>query len=75
MQYTIHSIAEYLECLKDLSAKGVSGSSKAESRLYFRGEPQDYGKTAGQPGICFENVNAGLVMNLQIANQLLKNWS
>jgi len=51
MQYTIHSIAEYLECLKDLSAKGVNGSSKAESRLYFRGEPQDYGKTAGQPGI------------------------
>lgn len=51
MQYIIHSIAEYLECLKELSANGVNGGSMDETRLYFRGEPQDYGKTAGQPGI------------------------
>lgn len=51
MEYTILSIAEYLECLKELSVNGVDGYSDGEFRLYYRGEPQDYGATAGQPGI------------------------
>lgn len=51
MEYRIHSIAEYLECLKELSANGVDGYSDEEFRLYYRGESQDYGETAGQPGI------------------------
>lgn len=51
MQYVIHSIAEYLDCLKDLSANGINGCSRKNVQLYFRGEPQNYGETAGQPGI------------------------
>ncbi len=51
MEYTINSIAEYLECLKEMSSNGVDGYSNEEFRLYYRGEPQDYGETAGQPGI------------------------
>ena len=51
MYYEIHSIAEYLECLKTLSKDGVDGYQNENTRLYFRGEPADYGATAGQPGI------------------------
>lgn len=51
MYYEIHSVAEYLECLKMLSRDGVDGYQNENSRLYFRGEPEDYGETAGQPGI------------------------
>ena len=51
MQYIIHSIAEYLECLKDLSQNGVDYFRNENFRLYYRGEPEDYGTTAGQPAI------------------------
>ena len=51
MYYEIHSIADYLECLKTLSKDGVDGYQNENTRLYFRGEPADYGVTAGQPGI------------------------
>ena len=51
MQYIVHSIAEYLECLKDLSVNGINGFPMEESCLYFRGESKDYGEAAGQPRI------------------------
>ena len=50
MSYEIRSIAEYIECLKELTQYGVNGFRDG-AKLYFRGEPMDYGATAGQPGI------------------------
>ena len=46
----IYSIDDYLEALKFFSRYGVDGY-RENARLYFRGEPDDYGTTAGQPGI------------------------
>lgn len=48
--YDIYSIADYLEVLKTFSHYGVEGY-REDVQLYFRGEPQDYGKSAGTPGI------------------------
>lgn len=50
MHYIIHSVAEYIECLKKLSKDGINGY-RENTQLYFRGEPGDYGDTAGMPGI------------------------
>ena len=50
MEYEIRSIAEYIESLKELTQYGVNGFRDG-TKLYFRGEPMDYGSTAGQPGI------------------------
>ena len=54
MEYEISSTAEYIECLKDLSKLGIDGC-RDNVRIYFRGEPEDYGETAGQPGIARGN--------------------
>ena len=51
MEYEIKSTAEYIECLKDLSKNGIDGYRNEKTNLYYRGEPEDYGKTAGLPGI------------------------
>lgn len=51
MEYKISSTAEYIECLKGLSKKGIDGYRNEKTSLYYRGEPEDYGETAGQPGI------------------------
>ncbi len=51
MEYEIRSTAEYIECLKDLSKNGIDGYRSEKTNLYYRGEPEDYGETAGQPGI------------------------
>lgn len=51
MYYQIQSIADYIECLKSLSKNGVDGYQNEDTRLYFRGEPGDYGNSAGQPRI------------------------
>ena len=48
--YDIYSVADYLEMLKNLSHYGVEGY-REKVQLYFRGEPDDYGDTAGMPGI------------------------
>jgi hypothetical protein len=48
--YDIYSVADYLEMLKNFSHYGVEGY-RENVHLYFRGEPEDYGATAGQPGI------------------------
>ena len=51
MYREIQYIADYLECLKDLSKNGVDGYQDEDTRLYFRGEPDNYGNSAGQPRI------------------------
>ena len=48
--YDIYSVADYLEMLKNFSHYGVEGY-RENVQLYFRGEPDDYGDTAGMPGI------------------------
>ena len=49
-RYDIYSVADYLEVLKNFSHYGVEGF-RENVQLYFRGEPEDYGATAGQPGV------------------------
>ena len=51
MEYEIRSTADYIDCLKDLSKNGVDDYHDVTTNLYYRGEPDDYGETAGQPGI------------------------
>lgn len=51
MEYELRSIAEYIDRLKDLSKNGIDGYKNEQTNLYYRGEPEDYGETAGQPGI------------------------
>ena len=51
--YDICSVAEYLEVLKTFLHYGVDGC-RENVQLYFRGEPDDYGDSAGQPGIARE---------------------
>ena len=48
--YDIYSVADYLEILKTFSHYGLDGCC-GDVQLYFRGEPEDYGATAGLPGI------------------------
>ena len=48
--YDIYSVADYLEVLKNFSHYGVNGF-RENVQLYFRGESEDYGATAGQPGV------------------------
>lgn len=48
--YDIYSVADYLEVLKTFTRYGVEGY-REDVQLYFRGEPQDYGASAGTPGI------------------------
>lgn len=48
--HDISSIADYLEILKTFSHYGVEGF-RENVQLYFRGEPDDYGESAGTPGI------------------------
>ena len=55
MECEIKSTAEYIECLKDLSKNGIDGCRNEKTNLYYRGEPEDYGETAGQPGIARGN--------------------
>lgn len=51
MEYEIRSTTEYIDKLKDLSKNGVDGYRDEITNLYYRGEPNDYGKSAGQPSI------------------------
>ncbi|MBR6125219.1 FRG domain-containing protein [Candidatus Saccharibacteria bacterium] len=53
-RYDIYSIADYLEILKNFSRYGLDGC-RDNVRIYFRGEPEDYGETAGQPRIARGN--------------------
>ena len=47
----IHSIAEYIEILKDCRRDGFGGRDAKECAYYFRGEPADYGESSGTPNI------------------------
>lgn len=49
--FEVQSIAGYIECLKDIRSECLYGRNDSGIRLYYRGEPNDYGDTAGQPGI------------------------
>ena len=46
----IYSVADYLEVLKNFLHYGIEGYHE-DVQLYFRGEPQDYGDSAGTPSI------------------------
>ena len=47
----IYSVADYIETIKNFKRYGVNGSRSEGFRLYYRGEPADYGETAGIPSI------------------------
>ena len=53
-RYEVYSVADYLEILKNFSRYGLDGC-RDNVQIYFRGEPEDYGETAGQPGIARGN--------------------
>ena len=55
----VHSVAEYIEVLK-LLKRDVSRYNRNDCLFYYRGEPHDYGATAGWPGI---DRNGGLKGN------------
>lgn len=48
--HEVTSVAKYIDVLKDLKKGGVCGH-RENVRLYFRGEPLDYGNSAGTPNI------------------------
>lgn len=52
--HNVYSVADYLEILKNFSRYGLDGC-RDNVQIYFRGEPEDYGETAGQPGIARGN--------------------
>ena len=47
----IHSVAEYIEILKDFRRDGFGGRDAKDCAYYFRGEPADYGESSGTPNI------------------------
>lgn len=47
---TIHSIAELLDCLKQIEREGLEGR-RDNVRYYYRGEAEDYGPTGATPCI------------------------
>ena len=48
--YCIYSVADYIEAIKYFKNGGIRGVREGV-RLYYRGEPDDYGKSAGTPSI------------------------
>ncbi|MCQ2101973.1 MAG: FRG domain-containing protein, partial [Fibrobacter sp.] len=47
---TIHSIAELLDCLKQIEREGLEGH-RENVCYYYRGEAEDYGPTGATPSI------------------------
>lgn len=51
---TIHSIADLLDCLKQIEREGQEGR-RSSVRYYYRGEAEDYGPTGATPCIARHN--------------------
>lgn len=47
---TIHTIADYIQCVEGFK-KILDSKEKEKMKLYFRGEPKDYGNTALCPSV------------------------